>query len=166
MIDWYIVLVPLVLLPIFLLFVFTGCVLDREGLLPTGIKFEYSPGLNLNSESSPGLERIEWEYNLKLDRDPDFGEGIIGSSPGGEDVGPFVLEGTAIKAEGGTNQYDISIETYGPITCKCTVVTKPNPSSNEPSQTIVLAQAVKNKIEDETPPKFQLSRDGTVFLLS
>ena len=166
MIDWYVVLVPLALLPIFLLFVFTGCVLDREGLLPIGIQFEYSSGLPLNSESAPGLERIEWEYNLKLERDPDFGEGVIGSPPGGEDVGPFVLEGTAIKEEGDTHQYDISIESYGPITCSCTIVTKPNPSTSEPSQTIVLAQVVKNKIEDERPPTFQLSRDGTGFLLS
>ena len=162
MIDWYVALVPLLLIPVFLLFVFTGCVLDRQGQAPT-VMFEYSPGLKITSSEGPGLEGIEWEYHFSLQWDQDFGEGVIGSAPGDNQAGPFTLVGDEIDNSGGNHTYELGLETYGLVTCKCKVTTKSNSSTSEPSQTIVLDDVVHQKVEDELLPRFELVRVDAGF---
>lgn len=169
MMDWFVLLIPLALLPILLLFVFVGCELDRSGTGDSPIKFQYDPGLHEASNSDPGLGSIEWKYKLELEIDPEWGgPGIIGDTPGGTFVGPFVRSAdnsTAILAKGETHLYFIQFASYGWVTCTCTVITKGNPPFDNQTETFELDDVKKKKNEDESGPAFQLSRDGSGFKL-
>lgn len=168
MIDWFVVLIPLLLVPIFALFVFVGCVLDREGKAPgSPITFSYPAGLDSPSGNAPGLSSIVWQYNMDLDSDLEWGgPGQIG---GPTSAGPFERgagAGQAIDGNGETHSHMAYIESEGPVTCSCTLVTKANPPFDNQTNTINLNPVTKQKIEDETGPGFVLSRSGTGFTLS
>jgi hypothetical protein len=51
MVDWFVLLAPLVSLPIALLLVFLGCTLNRFGEGPILVRFDYGPGCDQNVES-------------------------------------------------------------------------------------------------------------------
>jgi len=145
MIDWFVIIIPLALIPIFLLFAFVGCVLDREGKwtpspppLQTTVYFAYEAGVKDNigyanirfGVDDPNNTGLEPPENLELQQD-DF------------------------DANGGQKEAgDIPLDSEGEITCFATVkhlsATLPNP---EISQT-------KDKEKDEVAPTFTLKPDG------
>lgn len=51
MIDWFVLFVPLALLPLFLLLVFVGCGLPRQGTGPTPASLQFGPGSFANVQS-------------------------------------------------------------------------------------------------------------------
>ena len=165
MIDWFVVLLPIILLPIVLLFAFVGCVLDREGKFPGGsVRFTYPANMANPDSDNPGLGSIQWTYTLDLDSDFEFGVGQIG---GPTTAGPFErggTSGTGIAPAGETHSHPVHLETFGQVTCHCTLVTSPNPPFDNQTTTINRT-AVKPKQEDETGPPFTLSRDASGYKL-
>jgi hypothetical protein len=62
MIDWYMLLAPLVVLPIVLLFAFVGCSLEQYGgLEPLQVTLQWSDPLG---DSWPGADRLKFEGHL------------------------------------------------------------------------------------------------------
>ena len=112
MIDWYVVLLPILLVPIILLFGFVGCVLDREGQFPGGsVRFTYPEDMANPDSNNPGLGSIQWSYILDLDSDLELGEGQIG---GPTNAGPFERGGNSgigIDPEGETHSHLVHLET-------------------------------------------------------
>ena len=166
MIDWFVVLLPIILLPIVLLFAFVGCVLDREGGLPGGsVRFIYPANMANPDSNNPGLGSIEWTYTLDLDSDLEFGVGQIG---GPTTAGPFErggTSGTGIAPAGETVPHLVHLDTYGQVTCNCTVVTNTTPPFDTQAPMTFNLSAAKPKQEDETGPAFTLTRDTSGYKL-
>ena len=61
MIDWFILLIPLALLPIFMLLVFVGCTVNRAGTMP----FAHPATLEIGEGSFSEVERIEVSFGAE-----------------------------------------------------------------------------------------------------
>ncbi len=149
MIDWFVLLIPLVLLPIFLLFVFVGCVLDKDGKGPPGpisndttIHFVYEPGLDTDVHTILIKFTLGPEAQTSGATAPDK---IVLSE---DDVLPL---GDSIPAG------DIPLDSFGRFTCSGIIVQIKNESDNEVHTEAVSAYKAANEIG----PTFTLKRDGS-----
>ena len=152
MIDWFVLLTPLVLLPIFLLLVFVGCaaVTGLDDFSVTSYTaFGYVKGLKDKVNS------IVWSFEVVLEPGG-IVTGTIGGGPSPPPTTYSLTSGQIDDVNGGEipDGY-INIESEGSVTCHCTV-TKAGASSSEPELTLT-----KDKYEDEPPPTFTLALDGS-----
>jgi hypothetical protein len=147
MIDWFIVLIPLALLPVFLLFVFVGCPLDREGLA-TPVGFGYEGGLGTD------VQRFDAAVS------------------GPESLPPLVTltrieQGTpplqAAGEEGLTLGF-VGIDSEGDVTCTCTITLKPVDEFTAPE--VRHPNKSKHKMKEEDAPSFRLERDEDDFVVN
>ena len=138
MVDWFVLLTPLVLLPIILLLVFLGCTLDRKGkAVPVVFTYEGQLGTD--------VERFDAQCTA--------GFGVFNLMTRIEEGTPQLLAaGDDITA--GT----VPIDSEGDISCTCTVVKKA--VGMDPAETVTVSSPAKSKIEDEDPPSFRLERGG------
>lgn len=78
MIDWFVLLTPLLLLPIFLLFVFVGCqqilgieegvyVPPEEEMETPPVTFEYAPGLPGQPPMGKNVVIVRWRFTEELE---------------------------------------------------------------------------------------------------
>ncbi len=153
MIDWYVLLVALILLPILLLFGFVGCVLNREGAQGSPITFTYQPGLDVDVQS------IVVTFAVAVSSEDNGGSQFPVTS------GPFTRSsGTILPAGETITDGSAGLDEVGTVTCTCTVTMKPpEPGPFEEPQpgTVFPLSLPKNKVEDENAPAFALVRDGT-----
>jgi hypothetical protein len=118
MIDWFALLIPLVLVPILLLFVFVGCTLDKTGLpSETNIVFAYGPGLDTIASHIQVDLKVTW---------PVFQEGESLPSEftllrGAGETSPILPGGENI--EDGT--LGIGLVDDAAVTCVCTITPIP-----------------------------------------
>ena len=145
MIDWFVLLTPLALLPIFLLFVFIGCVLDSSGLGTEGpITFTYGPGLDENSLVLTITVSIEYQDNWYCPEKE--GESTFWNVPPPDKV---IVN---IDPNGGKELLGIvKFVCSGTIECHCTI------TGTGSVQSPVYGEKYKN--EDDVSPTFHLSVD-------
>jgi hypothetical protein len=153
MVDWLVVLIPLVLVPIVLLFAFAGCVLDPDGQ-GTPVTFSYPPQLNVD------VHRFEASFQLSLENS----EGDPSSSV----VPPVtrVNEGTPPLLAAGEQQLTaglVGVDNHGSITCTCVVTLRPDEEFGEPVELPPVTSPAKEKVEEEDAPHFELVREGEKF---
>jgi len=147
MLDWFVLLVPLAVLPIILLFAFVGCPLDRSGLA-TSLPFSWGPGLGDGDVTS-----IVVTFTASVAE----GEGGGSVFEGPKSV---TLSGAQLVTGDSVGIVFLTLPEYGPVTCNCTVTgTTPAAPGSPPA-------LVKEKLEDEPAPPFHLSRDQAGFHLT
>ncbi len=136
MIDWYVLLIPLALLPILLLLIFVGCDLALE--------------LEEFKAAPPGPVPITFHYSAGLDEDLDaIVVTLTGTAP--MTITPFYT--AQLDANGGGESVGaISLSASGWITCICTI-TKSATGAEEK----VEGDVTKFKGIDEDAPKFTLT---------
>ncbi len=152
MIDWFVLLTPLVLLPILLLFVFIGCRLDTAGAIPPSgvVEFSYQPGLGLEFPNKPKVVSfvVTWEGPLA---------GSLASiSRGGESAPAINNDAGEMFLQAG----DVGVESEGVITCKCAVTYIADPLAGD--ETSENFSSAKEKVADVSAPRFELVRDGGI----
>jgi hypothetical protein len=149
MIDGFVLLIPLVLLPILVLFVFVGCVLDRSGNRSAPIRFSYVGDFS-------DVQRIEVTFTFT----PTEQEG----SQFADAAGTLDIKGDQVQPNGATDLPDgtVSFSDEGTVTCSCTVTKKP-PQPGDPAEQFTTDSLGKDKDEDADPPPFTLVRDGAAF---
>jgi hypothetical protein len=139
MIDWLVLLVPLLLIPIVLLLVFVGCILDRAGQKPGPIFFSYQPGLDDVAEIRVRVELDSQDLTTRSQ--------------------PF----TALNLESGLvppeKVGEVSIDSEGQVVFSCTV-TMQDDAPMSAGEDLSAAGGVLEKEADEPLPVFHLSRDG------
>jgi hypothetical protein len=147
MIDWFVLLIPLVLLPILVLFVFVGCPLDRSGNRSAPIRFSYVGDYS-------DVQSIEATFTFT----PSKTEG----SEFPHSVGVIPLTGDQVKPGGDTDLPDgtLFLPDIGTLKCSCTITKKLSQPGEQP---IKEDSPDKDKDEDEDPPSFTLVRDGAAF---
>jgi hypothetical protein len=123
MIDWFVLLVPLAVLPVFLIFGFVGCVLDTEGI-PAAPGFTYPAGLPVPIGSVLKL-KVKMEVtgedgDSKSEQQNRSPEGII-IKPTGE-----TIEFPSIDLE------EIDAEEEGTASCTVTLTISGNPDTTLP----------------------------------
>lgn len=136
MIDWFVILIPLALLPIFLLFVFVGCVLTREGQR-SAVLFTYENGLT-------ELKKLDVHWSLSIESEEGESEFIA--------LDEIHLEQPALSSTQTIDVGGISLGSNGILHCQWKV-TKSDDSTLEGTK-------AKNKEEDETSPAFSLQKGG------
>jgi hypothetical protein len=144
MIDWFVVLVPLVLLPIVLLFVFVGCTYDYDVLVLLPVILHYGPGSETNVESI----EVTFEFGAHSSTRTLFHQDSV---PDGGEI---------IKPDGGKiEEFVAPVNEEGQVECTCLIKMKQTPVPQfEP------ASAHKEEDED-LQGHFELSRDGDSFNL-
>ena len=140
MIDWFVLLTPLVLLPIILLLVFLGCTLDRDGKA-VPVVFGYQSQLGTDVERFDAVTTAAFGFFNTVTR---IEEGMPQLLAAGEEHVSF-----------GT----VSIDDEGDITCQCTITRKPTEDEPDPDPE-ELDPITKHKTEGEDPPSFKLVRKG------
>jgi hypothetical protein len=156
MIDWFVLLIPLLVLTLIVLFGFVGCALDSEGgpgFVP--LTLQYAPGLQTDVKS------IDVTFTYAMFHTEIFHEVKVGNG----EVSA-TLKNDSINSSGGliAAGSDISLTYRAEITCKCVVITSPAPAdADTPETEHVLDAAEREKDEDENPPTFQLQRAGSEF---
>ena len=142
MLDWFVLLVPLAVLPIILLFAFVGCPLDRSGQA-TSLPFSWGPGLGNGDVTS-----IVVTFTASV---------AEGEGGGSVFKGPttVTLSGAQLVTGGTVGITFLTLQDYGPVTGICTV-TGTVAAGNLPDPL-----PPKEKLEDEPPPPFHLSRDSS-----
>jgi hypothetical protein len=145
MIDWFVLLTPLALLPIFLLFVFIGCPLLRGGLATEGpFRFYYPP--NLGENSLVLTIEVSLEYQSDWFCPEEEGESTFWN------VEPPPQTIVNLDQDGDTvNLGVVDLACRGWVECRCIF------TGTASSQNPVFGSRVKN--EDEMPPTFYLNRD-------
>lgn len=148
MIDWFVLLTPLALLPVFLLFVFIGCVLDPSGTkdpnaplyIDSPIYFKYGPEV-----VAQGVVSLDISVQL------------VGFEPGVENPPPVYLD--SFESEETILIIGmIPLSSEGSVTCLCDVSMGFVPNT---------CSKVHEKIEDEPLQTFELVWDsGTGWTLS
>ena len=146
MIDWFVLLIPLVLLPIFLLFVFVGChtILGLDEFLEP-IYFSYDGGLSGEDDNSDiQAFRMEIWFEGK----------VIGTMERSNPIFPSPDDPPKIEEDGETDLgvAAIGLDKEGDIECTVNGTLQ----SGEPFAEV---KHKENKIEDQIPPKFRLARD-------
>jgi hypothetical protein len=158
-IDSFVLLAPLLLLPIVLLLVFVGC----GQALGLGEFHDVIPLLfSYEGDLPKDVQTLKWKFTIDVTVDPENGVGVIGDPPGGVDTGWFERNGNDIKP-GGEDDIPsgfVDLRSYGQITCTC-IVTKNAP----PGELAPAPPLTKDKGEDEDAPRFKLVRAGTGFAL-
>ena len=149
MLDWFVILTSLVLIPVVLLLAFVGCA-QVEGLdkyhFTTPVSFEYKGDLPKDVQS------LEWRFNFVDLTSPTAVEELTDW---------FKRTGAEIKIAGESDIVGsvIDLRSHGSITCFCQVTTK-----NTPPQ-VIPTQQMKDKDEDFSAPRFRLVRDGSSFAI-
>jgi hypothetical protein len=155
MIDWFVVLIPLALLPIVLLLGFLGCPLDRDGQ-GTPVTFSYPPVLN------DDVQRFEAVFDVSDLKNED-------GDPAMADVPPIsrVDQGTPPLLAAGEEQTVagfVGLGSHGWINCTCTLTLQPADDLSDPVELGPMSWR-KYKNEDEDIQGFRLSRIGNSFEL-
>jgi hypothetical protein len=145
MIDGFVLLAPLILLPIILLFVFVGCPLDSEGTQYMPVHLVYGPGFETN-------ESIEVTFQFRLPSGDEPLDRRKTETINKQDIDP---NGGGITAWGVMYTLD-----DGKVECKCTIETSQGNFVPVPLET-----CPKEKGED-FERRFNLSRDGDSFILA
>ena len=142
--DWFVLLTPLLLLPIALLFMFIGC-----GLQTTGIPDEppYDIPVTLHIVDIPsiadGVKSLEVTFTGEV-----FGDSTRSTTR--------TLTHEQIKANSFIDDFEIvSLYDFGTVACKCIVTFFAAPSD--------AAEAIREKVEAEPLPEFRLSRIDNDF---
>ncbi len=137
MIDWFVVLTPLLLIPIVFPFVCVGCVLTKEGGA-SHLSFLYQQGLD-------EVDSLEVHVDVSgLTND----DGDVGSVPSLQ-FGDIETEGT--DGERRHHLGYIPATSTGTIVCTCTLTMLDGPDQEADAKTI-------EKVEHEPVPEFTLSR--------
>jgi|SaaInl7_200m_RNA_FD_contig_61_1205656_length_2137_multi_6_in_0_out_0_2 hypothetical protein len=150
MIDWFVLLTPLALLPIFLLLVFIGCVLDRSG---TGSQVFFSYPSGLTNDGLVTSITVSLEFGGDFDCEEEDEGSTFGPSP------PSPTTIATVNPNGDTISLGlISLSCSGGIRCCCTFMG--TAGSQNP------CSGFKNKDEDESAPSFTLNRDNSVLTIT
>jgi hypothetical protein len=153
MIDWFVLVVPLILLLVLLPLAFVGCVLDREGTYvpPDGdVNFTYVP--NLAGEEVAGSQVVSFEITW----DGTLGGQLSVISRGGDGPPPIENGGETVTAG------DVGIFTEGTIICVCNM-TAITPPFDVPATVPAFQSLPKEKASGLDAPSFTLVREGNNF---
>ncbi len=145
MIDWFVILIPLILLPIFLLTVFVGCGLRREGQGPpegttnsTTVYFNYVAGLNNH------VKNFVAKFGVKPEA----------AASGATKPPDIIRNGIEILATGeSVPAGDIPLDSQGLIGCRVE-------GKNKMDEDFYVQQVDKDKAKDDIAPTFTLEPDG------
>ena len=166
MIDWFVLLTPLIVLPILLLFGFLGCTLIGESIIDelpgpvTHVVFLLGGGLHL------ALDKIQWvfefsDFDIDTEAVESFLSGTIGGSafdlPSGKS-GLVVLEGPNEIPPNQTpfpDATEMRSAHLGNIECTCAVT----PLGAAPTDQLTF-QLEKQKFAGEGAPAFTFQFDG------
>ncbi len=152
MIDWFVLLVPLMVLPIVLLLVFVGCVLDRMGgKEPSGtVTFTYAPGLTSEPPNLPKAQSfvVTWSGSL--------GGSLNPIQRGGDSDMAIDNAGETITAG------DVGADSDGGVMCICNIVASVPP--DDPAPLPAIASSTE-KAEGVDAPSFTLVRSGDSFAI-
>lgn len=105
MIDWFIVIVPFVLVPVLLLLVFVGCTLGRGGTKP----FVRPAELRIGPGSFPDVDHITVTFSAE-------GDGPPFTSPTLELAQGEIVEGASVEHS------EIDSGREADVTCTCTII--------------------------------------------
>jgi hypothetical protein len=139
MVDWFVVLTPLLLIPIVFPFVCVGCVLTRQGGAAP-LSFLYQQGLD-------DVDSIEVHVDVSGLTDDDDDEGVPPVQS--IQVGDIETEGT--DAQRRHHLGTVPAISKGTMVCTCTVTMLQGPAQEADSKTY-------EKVESEPVPEFRLSR--------
>jgi hypothetical protein len=142
MIDGFVLLAPLILLPIILLFVFIGCTLDTTGA-QVAVRLVYGPGFETDIESI----EVKFEFNPV--------------EPLSHLVAIETLTHDEILPEGNSvvKETLVSLGDEGEIECTCVITKMQTP---EP---IFCFESIHKARDEDVERFFQLSREGDDFSL-
>jgi len=141
MIDWFVLLIPLVLLPIFLLFVFVGCGLERMGRWT---------GDGISNTTTVDFHYVEGVKDAVLQIDIEF-------KFDGNLLGAVIMEQDDFSADGGHMPAgDILLTSEGEITCEGKVTMVGDLAGAD------VSVEPKQKKKDEPAPSFTLQASGEI----
>ena len=163
MIDWYVLLTPLVLLPIVLLFVFVGCSITTSGTADDVFTPVFSLRYSSSIAATVGLDSI----TITITRDS-FETGTTSVShtytsvPGTSPSGTIFPVGFSLQKEGGTIQFwvwDAPMPAVGVIDCTCQLTFL---ADGAPRTAGLPAPVPYRWKESETESRFELVTDGAL----
>jgi hypothetical protein len=158
MTDSFLVLTPLLVLPIILLFTFVGCALDSEGSTFVPLVLHVDAGLDTD------VKTIDVIFSYSMFDTDLFHEVMMGNGQ----AAIFATNDSILAGGGsfGVDTNDLNLKYRADITCQGIVMTSPDLSDESILGTPHILDPVKHEKEsDESPPVFNLHRSGTTFTL-
>lgn len=158
-IDWFVLLTPLLLLPIFLLFVFVGCAeilgIEDGVLRPETqdgtVRFTYAAGLPGAPPQGQDVRRIAWTFDTSDLQFPEGEDVPMGFNPGIHERGQ--PSSTPILPAGETVEHgSIGAPESGTLSCECRLFLGDDVAAS-------LIQTVSKSPGDVDFPHFELSQD-------